>query len=213
MQRGDAPHTLKDVPLLSRNQWMSVNPKNQQRNWSDSTWMRILVMTLHCPWTWQPSWRGALPKSGITIQAPLFPWPWIPHHCLMKMATSTDPHTQEELAWRSLSSSQPLLNLNWSPSLGRCLTHWTTLMPGSGHRGTGRDPQCWKDPPPILCNIHPHQTQSLGPFLAAGCSHQAAPGPTRGIRLVGGPTTSDQITSPRLSAPHWFPQNEGFPDH
>ena len=40
--------------------------------------------------------EGALPKSGIMLQAPLFPWLCIPHSCFMTMATSANPHTWEE---------------------------------------------------------------------------------------------------------------------
>ena len=125
------------------------------------------------------------------LQAPLFPWPWIPHSHLVTMATGTNLHTWEELTRRSLSSPQPLLDLNPSLSLVRFLTQWTTPTPGSGNRGTGRaiTPSGGRklEPSTYLCNICPQQTWRLAPFLVAGYGLQAAPDPTWGIRLVRGP--------------------------
>ena len=147
-------------------------------------------------------------RVGWTLQAPLFPWPWIPHSHLMTMATSADSmHPWKELTQMPLSNLQLLINLDPSPSLGGCLTHWTTPMPESRHRGTGREITLigGRRLQPITnptCSVCPQQTWSLAPFLVAGHSLQAAPSPTLGIRLVGWPTLSYQTMSPRFPATH-----------
>ena len=75
--------------------------------------------------------------SRMMLSTPSLPWQWIPHSCLVTMATSAVPPTWNVLDQKPLPS--PWVPFEPSPSLGGCQIQWIILMTGSRYRWTRKE--------------------------------------------------------------------------
>ena len=208
------PYTLKDIPILMRNQWMSVNPKNQRKKQVRFNLDEDFGDDPSLPTDLTTFLERSTTKKWDNTPRPSVPLTMDPHSWLMTMASSAYPHTWEELAQSSLSSPQPLLNLNPSPSLGGIPdpVDNSDARIQSQRDKKGDQPQWWKKIRSLCQSCVMSTLSNPKALLLSWCQDVALRLPLAQPGLVGDLTPSDWIASPRLPALHWFPQNKGLPD-
>ena len=119
MQRGDAPtHTKEHPPPQEPKE--EHPPTEQMKKQARFDVDEDLGDDPTLPTDLTTFLVGALPKSGIMIQAPLIPCPWIPHsHLIVRDPMPSHPHGQA--CQRSLPNP-PLLDPDPSHSSKGCQT-------------------------------------------------------------------------------------------